>query len=80
MSALHSNWKLRSANCVSLLTALCLTACSSSSILPSPDKTLVTVACPELTPLVDGHLKTITLKLDEVAGQYNVCRAAALAK
>ena len=78
MSALHSNWKLRSANCVSLLTALFLTACSTPSTLPSPDKSLVTVACPELTPLTKGHLTDVARKLDQIAGQYNVCRTAAL--
>lgn len=36
-------------------------------------------SCPPLTPLSDDTFGATTLKLAEVAGQYNECRAAALA-
>lgn len=36
-------------------------------------------SCPVLTPLADDTFGATTLKLVEVAGQYNECRAAALA-
>jgi hypothetical protein len=39
----------------------------------------VVAACPELTPLNDASFGATTTKLVQVAGQYNMCRAAALA-
>lgn len=39
---------------------------------------LVTANCPPLTPLADDTFAATTLKLIEVAGQYQRCRAAAL--
>ena len=39
---------------------------------------LIEANCPSLTPLVDDTFAATTLKLVEVAGQYNKCREAAL--
>ena len=80
MFASHSNWKLRSKSFACLLTVLFLTACSASPTLPSQDKSQVTQSCPPLTPMLQGHLTDYVRKLNEVAGQYNICRRAALAK
>jgi hypothetical protein len=44
------------------------------------DKSLVIQNCPPLTPLADGSLGAVVLKLSEVAGQYHKCRSAALEK
>ena len=39
---------------------------------------LVIASCPPLTPLADNTFGATTLKLIDVAGQYNVCRCAAV--
>jgi len=36
------------------------------------------MACPPLAPLTDDSFGAVALKLIEVAGAYNKCRAAAL--
>lgn len=41
---------------------------------------LITASCPPLTPITDPSFGATTLKLIETAGQYNVCRCAALPK
>lgn len=40
----------------------------------------MTASCPELTPLNDPSFGATTVKLIQVAGQYNVCRATVLAE
>ena len=37
-------------------------------------------SCPELAPLESDDFGATTLKLIEVAGQYRICRGAALAE
>ena len=64
-----------------ILGALCLlTGCASSMPPLQVDKSLVIQNCPPLTPLADGSLGAVVLKLSEVAGQYHKCRSAALEK
>lgn len=57
-----------------IATCLVLTGCPGRL---NPDA-LVTASCPPLTPLADPTFGATTLKLLEVAGQYNVCRCAAV--
>ena len=44
--------------------------------MPSP---LVVASCPPRTPLLDDSFGSWVLKAQEVGGQYDVCREAALA-
>lgn len=63
-----------------LIAAILMLGCSASmppSQVPKPSP-LVIASCPELTPLVDATFGATTAKLVEVAGQYHLCRAAAL--
>lgn len=72
---------MRFARSLCTLTAVMLTACSTTSTPPSgvdPRKPLLTASCPDLTPLTDKEFGTTTLKLFEVAGQYHQCRCAAI--
>lgn len=55
-----------------------LSGCSTKPSLVT-DQSLVKVACPQLTPLSDSSFGATTAKLVEIAGQYNICRTAALA-
>lgn len=66
-----------------LIVSSGLPGCSSlttrspvNEVGPDP---LVVASCPELTPLENGGLATISLKLGEVVGIYTECRTAALA-
>ena len=65
-----------------MVTAAMSTACSTGSTRPSPDgpSALVIASCPELAPLESDDFGATTLKLIEVAGQYRICRGAALAE
>lgn len=60
------------------LSATSLTACATRSTAPSPHREVIRLACPDLTPLVDGRRDTLVRKIEEVAGIYYECRAAAL--
>jgi hypothetical protein len=64
-----------------IVISVALTGCATST-KPLPDRPnhLLTVSCPPLTPLTDDSFGATTLKLIEVAGQYRMCREAALAK
>ena len=57
------------------LLAGCATSTKPS---PAPDQSQVLAACPLLTPLADDTMGAVVLKLQQVAGQYRECRAAAL--
>ena len=61
-----------------LLCATSLTACSTPSIKPSQDKSLVALACPLPTPLLGRDRNTLVRKLEEMGAQYRKCRTAAL--
>ena len=61
------------------IAATTLSGCSSlTPRLPPAPNPLLTVSCPDLTPLADDSFGATTLKLIEVAGIYYRCRAAAL--
>lgn len=60
-----------------VVTILLLTGCSTAP-LQTPPSPLVVVSCPPLTPLSDDSFGATTMKLVEVAQQYNKCRKAAL--
>ncbi len=61
------------------IASMTLTGCGSSTKLSRPEPNpLLTVSCPELTPLTDASFGATTIKLIEVAGLYYRCRAAAL--
>lgn len=64
---------------VILAAASLLVGCATST-KPSlePEKSQVLAACPPLTPLADDSMGAVVLKLQQVAGQYRECRAAAL--
>jgi hypothetical protein len=63
--------------CAMLTAATLLTGCATS-IQPSPAMPLILANCPPLQPLADDTFGATTLKLIEVATQYQKCRAAAL--
>ena len=48
------------------------------SALDCKDSALVTVSCPEPTPLTDPTFGGFVLKTQELGGQYRECRAACL--
>lgn len=62
-----------------VIAALLLQACATSTKpSPEPDRSQVLAACPLPSPLTDDSFGSVTLKLQQVAGQYRECRAAAL--
>lgn len=63
-----------------LIAATLMLGCAGSmppSRAPKPSP-LVVASCPVLTPLSEPTFGATTAKLVEVAGQYYLCRAAAL--
>jgi hypothetical protein len=61
--------------------ALALTPCACSttpSVRPQQPQPLVQVSCPPLVPLADDSFGAWVLWAQYAAGQYRVCRAAAL--
>ena len=68
-----------SRRCLSVLIALSLTACSTTSISPLPVRVLPEESClqlPEaLRPLTEKTLEALILKLAEVADEYHVLAA-----
>lgn len=45
---------------------------------PPEDMSLLITSCPERTPLTGDSFGDWVLKAQEVGGQYDICRAAAL--
>lgn len=58
--------------------ALMLCACSTAPSRVLPHQPLATAACPPRTPITDDSLGAWVLKAQELAQQYDRCRAAAL--
>lgn len=62
-----------------LAAASLLVGCATSTKpSPAPERSQAVAACPPLTPLDDDTMGGLVLKLQQVAGQYRECRAAAL--
>lgn len=58
--------------------ALTLCACSTAPSRVAPPQPLAVAACPPRTPIADDTLGAWVLKAQELAQQYDRCRAAAL--
>lgn len=64
---------------LSVVIAMTLCGCSTLSSKEKPRQNpLIAASCPPLAELLDPYFGSTTLKLAEVAGQYNECRRAAL--
>jgi hypothetical protein len=62
-----------------LLYVTSLSGCKTLSIKPSPDRSLLELACPQPTPLLGRTRNDLTRKIEEMGTQYRKCRTARLA-
>lgn len=81
MSPSIASWKPKFVRSLCSVTAgLALMGCASSipASLGTPSP-LVVASCPPRTPLLDDSFGSWVLKAQEIGGQYDKCREAALA-